>query len=102
MKKLTAIVVFLTMLSPVFAGGVGYINYEKVATNYSFAKTSMQEIEKRGFEIQQYLKQKELEFSKLETPLQKQKFQESVPQSAGSRFLQLQRQLRNNRTRRIQ
>ena len=38
----------------------------------------MREIENKGREIEQYLKAKEVEFNKLETPLQKQKFQESV------------------------
>ena len=38
----------------------------------------MREIETKGREIEQYLKTKENEFNKLETPLQKQKFQEAV------------------------
>ena len=38
----------------------------------------MREIETKGREIEQYLKAKEAEFAKLETPLQKQKFQETV------------------------
>ena len=38
----------------------------------------MREIETKGREIENFLKAKELEFNKLETPLQKQKFQESV------------------------
>ena len=63
---------------PCLANGVGYINYEKVASEYQFAKASMREIEIKGKEIEQYLKAKEIEFNKLETPLQKQKFQETV------------------------
>ena len=38
----------------------------------------MREIETKGREIEIYLKTKETEFNKLETPLQKQKFQEAV------------------------
>lgn len=40
--------VFLLLLLsclPVFAGGVGYVNYDKVVANYQFAKTSLREIE---------------------------------------------------------
>lgn len=61
-----------------FAAGVGYINYEKVASEYQYAKSSMREIETKGREIETYLKAKEAEFNKLETPLQKKKFQETV------------------------
>ena len=78
MKKLLLMLSFICFISPSFASGVGFINYEKVATNYNFAKASMREIETKGREIEQYLKNKEVEFNKLETPLQKQKFQETV------------------------
>ena len=65
-------------LSPVFASGVGYINYDKVFENYRFAQTTVREIEAKHQEIQKYLEQKESEFDKLETPLQKKKFEASV------------------------
>ena len=78
MKKLLAILCLFILSTPSFAGGVGYINYEKVAAEYQFAKASMREIETKGREIENYLKTKEAEFNKLETPLQKQKFQETV------------------------
>jgi len=77
MKK-NILILFLFLIHPVFAGGVGYINYEKVADNYKFAQNVMKDIEKKGSEIEIFLKTKEAEFNKLETPLQKQKFQESV------------------------
>ena len=74
---LTASVIFFTMI-PVLAGGVGYINYPKVVENYQFAKTSMREIEAKSAEIEKYLQQKEEEFNKLTTPMQKQKFEANV------------------------
>lgn len=78
MKKFILIVVLMLFITPCFSTGVGYINYEKVASEYQFAKSSMREIETKGREIENYLKNKEIEFNKLETPLQKQKFQENV------------------------
>ena len=78
MKKFILIVVLMLFITPCFSAGVGYINYEKVASEYQFAKSSMREIETKGREIENYLKNKEIEFNKLETPLQKQKFQENV------------------------
>ena len=77
MKKIIIILALLISL-PANSAGVGYINYEKVASEYQFAKASMREIETKGREIEQYLRAKEIEFNKLETPLQKQKFQETV------------------------
>ena len=78
MKKIFTLLFLLIFSAPCFSAGVGYINYEKVASEYQFAKASMREIETKGREIEQYLKAKEAEFAKLETPLQKQKFQETV------------------------
>ncbi len=78
MKKYFIVLILLIFTTPCFAGGVGYINYEKVASEYQFAKSSMREVETKGREIEGFLKAKESEFNKLETPLQKQKFQESV------------------------
>lgn len=77
MKKLVLILMLLISL-PAYSAGVGYINYEKVASEYQYAKASLREIETKGREIENYLKAKEIEFNKLETPLQKQKFQETV------------------------
>ena len=78
MKKIIYLLAVLIITSPCYAGGVGYINYEKVAANYSFARNTMMEIQAKGREIDTFLRNKEAEFNKLETPLQKKKFQESV------------------------
>ena len=78
MKKIIFLLCLLIITTPCFAGGVGYINYEKVATNYTYAKNTMFEIEAKGREIESFLRAKEVEFNKLETPLQKKKFQENV------------------------
>lgn len=78
MKKYLLILSLLLITSPCFAGGIGYINYQKVVDNYTFAQNSMREIENKENEVRQYLKTKENEFSKLETPIQKKKFQETV------------------------
>ena len=78
MKKFVLSLALLLISTQAFAAGVGYINYEKIASEYQFAKASLREIETKGREIEQFLKAKEIEFNKLETPLQKQKFQETV------------------------
>lgn len=78
MKKFLVLFSLLIFTIPSFSAGVGYINYEKVASEYQYAKASLREIETKAREIEIYLKSKEAEFNKLETPLQKQKFQENV------------------------
>ncbi len=78
MKKILLLMMSILILSPVFAGGVGYINYEKVFDNYQFAKNTVREIEAKAAEIENYLKQKEEEFKKLESPVQKSKFEAEV------------------------
>ncbi len=84
MKKLL-VLVLLGYTLPVFAGGVGYINYEKVINNYQLAKNNLREIETKSAEIEQYLIQKEQEFNKIESPIQKKKFEETVKTELKSR-----------------
>ncbi len=78
MKKLVLILILLSIVLPGFASGVGYINYEKVIENYQLAKNNLREIETKNAEIEQYLIQKEEEFNKIESPIQKKKFEETV------------------------
>lgn len=77
MKKILT-VLFLFMALPSFAGGVGYINYDKVVENYQYAKNSLREIETKNNEIQQYLMNKEKEFNQIESAVQKKKFEDAV------------------------
>ena len=76
--KMILTVLFLFMALPSFAGGVGYINYDKVVENYQYAKNSLREIETKNNEIQQYLMNKEKEFNQIESAVQKKKFEDTV------------------------
>lgn len=78
MKNFLVSLCLIFSITSSFAGGVGYIDYEKVAENYQYAKTSMREIETKGKEIEQYLINKEKEFENIESPVQKKKFEETV------------------------
>ena len=62
----------------VFAGGVGYIDYGKVLLNYQYAKISMTEVENKGIEIEKYLENKENEYEKTESAVQKKKIEDSI------------------------
>ena len=74
-KKIITTILLLTLTLPTFAGGVGYINYDKVIQNYQYAKNTLTQIETKNNEIKQYLMMKEAEFNKLESAVQKQKFE---------------------------
>ena len=78
MKVIITFIFILFFSLPVFAGGVGYINYDKVVQNYQFAKNTLMQIEVKNNEIKQYLMMKENEFNKLESAVQKQKFETTV------------------------
>ena len=80
-KSLLIVFFILTFfIQSAFAGGIGYINYNKVLSEYQYAKSSIREVENKNNEIRKFLEQKEIEFKKLETPVQKQKFEASVQQ----------------------
>ena len=59
MRRFLYVLLLLIICAPVFAGGVGYVNYDKVVENYQYAKTSLREIETKNNEIQQFLMKKE-------------------------------------------
>ena len=58
------------------AAGVGYINYQKVQENYSFAIQAVKEVETKELELQQYMVDKEKQYKSLDTPLKKKNFEE--------------------------
>ena len=82
MKKLSlttlAILLGLTFGLKANAAGVGYIDYQKVQENYSFAQQAIKEIDSKALEMQQYMVDKEKQYKSLDTPLKKQNFEEQT------------------------
>ena len=77
-KRICVIFIMLFMSLPVLAGGIGYVDYQKIIDNYKYANITKQELEMKGVELQKFLKQKEEEYSLLESPVQKSKFEEQM------------------------
>ena len=77
--KLSLIILFSLLLAkPSFAGGVGYIDYNRVLLNYQYAKIAMTEVENKGIEIEKYIDAKENEYNNTESAVQKKKIEDSV------------------------
>ena len=61
-----------------FAGGVGYINYQKVQEGYPLAQQAIKEVDAKALELQQFMVDKEKQYKSLDTPLKKQNFEEAT------------------------
>ena len=96
--KLGAIFLFLGLLvwnTPAFAGGIGYINYQKVQENFPFVQQAIKEVDAKGLELQQYMVDKEKQYKALDTPLKKQNFEDATAKEFNAKqeaFLRLKTQ----------
>ena len=77
--KLAAVTLGVILLgSQALAGGVGYINYQKVVNNYPLAQSAIKEIDAKALEREQFRIDKEKQYKALSTPVQKQNFEETT------------------------
>lgn len=77
-NKIIALLLVMLISTPVFAQTVGSVNYRQLITNYSKAKTAMSELEDRTNELQRYLLDKEKEFKKIDSAVQKKNFEDQT------------------------
>lgn len=91
MKKfgLAAIVLLggmmLSMCNQAIAGGVGYIDYQKVQAGYPVAQQAVKEVDAKALELQQYMVDKEKQYKALDTPLKKQNFEDVTAREFNSK-----------------
>lgn len=79
LTTLTALLaVFAAFAMKAEAAGVGFINYQKVQENYSFAVQAVKEVDAKGLELQQYMVDKEKQYKSLDTPLKKKNFEDAT------------------------
>lgn len=79
MKKLLFLGAMATMLfASAYAEVIGIVDFDKIVDNYSKVKTVSNEISDKYAEIQRYSLDKEREYKKLSTPLERKNFEESV------------------------
>ncbi|HIS54282.1 TPA: OmpH family outer membrane protein [Candidatus Galligastranaerophilus gallistercoris] len=77
-NKIIALLLVMLISTPVFAQTVGSVNYRQLITNYSKAKTAMSELEDKTNELQRYLLDKEKEFKKIDSAVQKKNFEDQT------------------------
>ena len=79
MKKLLCFAAFLALsFTSVNAEVIGIVDFDKIVDNYSKVKTVSNEISDKYAEIQIYSLDKEREYKKLSTPLERKNFEENV------------------------
>lgn len=77
MKKTIALLTILLMVgAKAFAGGVGYIDYQKIQENFPYAMAAVKEVDAQTLALQQYMIDKEKQYKLLDTPLKKQNFED--------------------------
>ena len=78
--KVAILTVLLTVMCNglTLAGGIGYVDYERVLESYSYAQTARKNLDSKAMAIKQYMFDKEKEYENIQSPVQKQNFQDKV------------------------
>lgn len=77
-NKIIASLLMLLFAAPCFAQTVGMVNYRELLTNYSKAKSAMSELEDKANEMQRFLLDKEKEFKKIDSAVQRKSFEDQT------------------------
>lgn len=75
---LTALLIMFAANLSANAGTIGYADFQKVISEYSFAKTAYRDIDSKLDELQRYVLDKEKQFKNIESPIQRKTFEEQV------------------------
>lgn len=77
-NKLAAAFLMMLFCTHVFADTVGTVNYRQLISNYSKAKALVRELEDKTSEMQRYLFDKENEFKKIDSAIQRKTFEDQT------------------------
>ena len=82
MKKikfiLAALILMLSANLTANAGTIGYADFDKVLSDYTFARNAYKEIDNKSAELRQYALDKEKQFKSIDSPIQKKTFEDQV------------------------
>ena len=80
-KLKTILTVTLIMLAANLsanAATIGYADFQKVLTQYTYARNAYKDIDNKLLELQQYVVDKEKQFKAIESPIQKKTFEDQI------------------------
>lgn len=98
----TLLIMFAANLSA-NAGTIGYADFGKVVSEYSFARNAYKDIDNKMSELQQYVFDKEKQYKNIESPIQRKTFEEQIKKELKTREeriynlrVQKETEIRNN------
>ena len=82
MKKikflLTALLIMVSVNLTANAATIGYADFDKVITQYSYARNEFKDIDGKLTELQQYVIDKDKQYKAIDSPIQKKTFEEQI------------------------
>ena len=75
---LTALLIMFAANLSANAGTIGYADFQKVISDYSFARNAYKDSDNKLLELQQYAIDKDKQFKAIESPIQRKTFEEQV------------------------
>ena len=75
---LTALLIMFAANLSANAATIGYADFQKVISDYTFARNAYKDIDNKLLELQQYVIDKDKQFKAIESPIQKKTFEEQI------------------------
>ncbi len=75
---LTALLIMFAANLSANATTIGYADFQKVLSEYTFARNTYKDLDNKLLELQQYMFDKEKQFKTIESPIQKKTFEEQI------------------------
>ncbi len=75
---LTALLVMVAANLSANAMTIGYADFQKVLSEYSYARSAYKDLDNKMLELQQYAIDKDKQYKAIESPLQKKTFEEQI------------------------
>lgn len=75
---LIALLLVFTVNLTANAETIGYANFKKIESEYTYAKTAYKEIDNKVLELQQYVIDKDKQFKAIDSPIQKKNFEDKI------------------------
>ena len=75
---LTALLIMFATNLSANAATIGYADFQKVLTDYKYARNAYKDIDNKLMELQQYVIDKEKQFKTIESPIQRKTFEDQI------------------------